>query len=98
MCRDSSANQSGGSVTNLNTWKLKLSQYDHITKNYIKKTLKERWHNLGGIDSGIQVHRDIYSAFLAYATDETGNHLSNMDECWKTIEPYLKNTKWYRYV
>jgi hypothetical protein len=48
----------GQQINKINTAKVKASQYNHITDNYNKKELKDRWNK----DLGIQ--RDMYSAFL----------------------------------
>ena len=44
----------------------RASQFDHISGEYIKKKLSERWHYL---PDGRKVQRDIYSAFLLYCAD-----------------------------
>ena len=44
----------------MDTWSLKLSQYDHFTEVCTKKTLNERWHVLGdgsGVVSGTCIRR-----------------------------------------
>lgn len=61
------AESAGGKVVELDTWKLKMSQYDHCTKTYTKKLLSQRWHALG--DGSGLIQRDVYSALLAYCTD-----------------------------
>lgn len=45
----------------VDTQKFKASQYNHITDTYEKKTLNDRWAELGGDE---KVQRDLYSAFL----------------------------------
>lgn len=57
------AERAGGGLRDLDTWSLKLSQYDHTTGTCTKKALSQRWHVLGD-GSGV-VQRDMYSAFLA---------------------------------
>jgi len=44
----------------INTWSVKASQYNHITGEYNKKELEQRWNDL----DGIKIQRDLYSAFL----------------------------------
>jgi hypothetical protein len=39
---------------------VKASQYNHITDEYIKKSLSERWNDFGEY----KIQRDLYSAFL----------------------------------
>lgn len=60
------AENADGKVENINTWKAKLSQYDHISNHFIKKKLSDRVALVGGVDL---VQRDLYSAFLAYCID-----------------------------
>jgi hypothetical protein len=57
------AESAGAKVVELNTWTLKMSQYDHITEVCTKKPLSQRWHTLA--KSKTLVQRDCYSAFLA---------------------------------
>ncbi|MGH4118236.1 RNA-guided endonuclease TnpB family protein [Clostridium sp.] len=45
-------------ILKINTHKVKASQYNHFTDEYIKKELKDRW------DVSIGIQRDCYSAFL----------------------------------
>lgn len=44
----------------INTSKAKASQFNHITGEYHKKSLSQRWNDL----NGIKIQRDLYSAFL----------------------------------
>ena len=64
------AENADGKVIEINTWKAKLSQYDHKLDSYIKKGLGERTMLVGGTDL---VQRDLYSAFLAYCVNEEEN-------------------------
>ncbi|EOX3379511.1 hypothetical protein ACPFUC_001947 [Vibrio cholerae] len=61
------AENAGGRMIDINTWKAKLSQYDHVLDEYHKKNLSERIHYLGG---ELPVQRDLYSAFLAMCVCE----------------------------
>ena len=58
-------------VNELDTRKLRMSQYDHRTQTYTRKPLQQRWHSLGGSDT--LVSRDIYSALLACCV-KNGEH------------------------
>lgn len=40
---------------------LKASQYNHLTKEYTKKSLSQRWNTM---PDGKRIQRDLYSAFL----------------------------------
>ncbi len=44
----------------INTTEVKASQYNHITDEYNKKELSERWNDF----HGFKIQRDVYSAFL----------------------------------
>lgn len=44
----------------INTFKAKASQFNHMTDEYHKKSLSQRWNGL----NGIKIQRDLYSAFL----------------------------------
>lgn len=44
----------------INTFKAKASQFNHMTGEYHKKSLSQRWNDL----NGIKIQRDLYSAFL----------------------------------
>ena len=50
-------------VVELNPRELRMSQWDHITGQFTKKPLSQRWHRLG--ESNRIIQRDIYSAILA---------------------------------
>jgi hypothetical protein len=82
------AESAGAKVVELNTWKLKMSQYDHITEVCTKKPLKQRWHTLG--KSNTLVQRDCYSAFLAKNVIENQHKPSHLREDWATAELLLR--------
>lgn len=64
------AENAGGQVIEINTWKAKLSQYDHVLDDYIKKSLRDRAFLVGG---HYLVQRDLYSAYLAYCMNTEEN-------------------------
>ena len=82
------AESAGGKVVELNTRKLKMSQFDHTTGVYTKKALSQRWHQLGA--SSTLVQRDCYSAFLAKNAIENQHKPSQLEESWATAEPLLR--------
>lgn len=47
----------GKELIKIDTFKVKASQYNHFTDEYVKKDLSTRWNDFG-------VQRDLYSAFL----------------------------------
>ena len=44
----------------INTFKAKASQFNHMTGEYHKKPLSQRWNDF----NGMKIQRDLYSAFL----------------------------------
>jgi hypothetical protein len=79
-------------VVELNTQKLKMSQYDHTTGVCTKKPLNQRWHVLGGSQTLVQ--RDCYSAFLAknvvFQGIENQHKPSQIVKDWATAELLLR--------
>jgi transposase len=55
------AENAGGSVVEFSTKTTKLSQYCHKCGKYTPKPLSQRWHTC----CGLNIQRDLYSAFLA---------------------------------
>ena len=85
------AESAGGKFIELNTRRLRMSQYDHVSGSYAKKPLSQRWHRLGeSSGSGVIVQRDCYSAFLAKHATEDGHSSSRLEEGWAVAEPLLE--------
>ena len=82
------AERAGGQLKELNTRKLKMSQYDHISDSCTKKPLHQRWHRLGETD--LIVQRDIYSAFLAAHAEGTQHNPSQLKQHWVAAESLLR--------
>ncbi|MEH0790964.1 hypothetical protein KW882_01525 [Vibrio parahaemolyticus] len=82
------AENADGRFVEINTWKAKLSQYDHVLDSYQKKTLSERVHLVGGKQP---VQRDLYSAFLAMCINEKENIVSRTDALkhWSSVRHSL---------
>lgn len=59
--------KAGGELRELDTWSLKLSQYDHTSHSFARKRSCDRWHVLR--DGPCVVQRDMYAAFLAAVAD-----------------------------
>ena len=53
--------QAGGTFQKVDTFKVKASQYNHLTQTYTKKALSKRWNVM---PDGKRIQRDLYSAFL----------------------------------
>ena len=82
------AASAGGELVELNTWRLKMSQYDHVSETYTKKPLSQRWHPLGA--SELLVQRDCYSAFLAQCVEDGEHNSSWLHKSWPAAEPLLR--------
>ncbi|MFN3920742.1 MAG: hypothetical protein ACK4JF_10725, partial [Methylohalobius sp.] len=88
------AERAGGELRELNTWGLKLSQYDHTSHSFAKKRLSERWHVLRD-GSGV-VQRDLYAAFLAAVADQDALHPSRAHAAWPAAQSLLGRAGWLR--
>ena len=75
----------GQELKKINTRELKASQFNHVTGEYVKKELKERWN----IINGHKVQRDLYSAFLLENTNEDLKTL-NMERINQRYEGFLE--------
>jgi hypothetical protein len=85
------AESAGGQVVELNTQKLRMSQYDHTTGVCTKKPLSQRWHALGEPGEGkLQVQRDCYSAWLAKCVRDNQHKPSQLEESWAAAQPLLR--------
>ena len=84
------AESAGGKVVELNTWGLKMSQYDHCTETCTKKPLSLRWHALG--DGNGLIQRDVYSALLAFCTDGKTHNPSSIAKALAAQESVLRRT------
>ena len=49
---------------------MRASQYNHLTGEYQKKELNERWNRM---PDGKRIQRDLYSAFLLQHTNDEQN-------------------------
>lgn len=54
----------GGLYKEVNTFKVKASQYNHLSRKYNKKKLSQRWNFFEYNGKQIKVQRDLYSSFL----------------------------------
>jgi hypothetical protein len=91
------AERAGGELRDLDTWSLKLSQFDHTARTCTKKALSERWHVLSD-GSGV-VQRDLYSAFLAAcvtAGEQDALHPCHIDAMWPAAQSLLGRAGWMR--
>ncbi|GGM39873.1 hypothetical protein GCM10011351_27530 [Paraliobacillus quinghaiensis] len=72
------------SLKKIDTYATKASKFNHITREYSKKQLSERWNVFGDV----RIQRDLYSAFLICNTTKTLN----------AVDVDLCNTKWDEFV
>jgi putative transposase len=87
------AGNAGGCLEEFSTYTTKLSQTCHICETAVKKPLSQRWH----ICCGIEMQRDLYTAFLAKCVDVNKNkgkdtsalNVSRAKQLWKGLEPVL---------
>jgi putative transposase len=86
------AESAGGSFTKFSTQKTALSQI-HLTGERIKKSLSERVHH---DQSGIVMHRDLFSAYLARYVDENQLSLQDAVNQYRGMESSLLEG-WQRY-
>lgn len=63
-------NNYGDKLYLVDTIKCRASQYNHMTKEYNKKSLNERWNVM---PNGDKIQRDLYSAFLIQNINDTLN-------------------------
>jgi len=79
----------GGKIIEIDPYKTALSQFDHTTGEYRKKTLKERMHVFGdGITA--PVHRDLYSAFLARYCGRENLDVPGVIDAWPRAEQLVR--------
>lgn len=80
------AESASGSFTKFSTQKTALSQ-THLNGNRIKKSLSQRVHY---DQTGIVMHRDLFSAYLSrYVNDEDNLLLHLAQSEWERTEPFL---------
>ena len=74
-----------GTFTEINTVKVKASQFNHITGEYMSSDLSKRWKELV---PGIKAQRDLYSAFLLY--NVLNEETIDIDRCSKTFDNFYE--------
>ena len=76
--------QTDGNVFEVAQWDFKASQFDHMTGEYSKKTLSQRFHTF---EDGTKVQRDLYSAFLLKCPNEQFE-APNLEECFNFYKQF----------
>jgi hypothetical protein len=79
------AENAGGYLNDFPTNSTKLSQICHICGNTVKKPLSQRWH----ICCGVEVQRDLYSAFLSKCVVNCSLDIARARLLWPGLEPVL---------
>jgi len=80
------AESAGGSFTKFSTQKTALSQ-THLSGSHIKKSLSQRVHF---DETGIVMHRDLFSAYLSRFVNDEDNLLLHLAQSeWERAEPLL---------
>ena len=88
------AESAGGSFQKFSTRKTALSQ-THLNGERIKKSLSQRVHQ---DITGVVMHRDIFSAYLArYVNDEDNLLLHSARQEWNRSEPILRSA-WQEFL
>ena len=80
------AENAGGRVEQINTWKTKLSQSCHCGQ-VKKKPLSERWHRCS---CGVEAQRDLYSAYLACYVEEDVLMADEAQAAWSGMDIALR--------
>ena len=80
--------QRSGQYKEINTWKVKASQYNHLDHKYNKKKLSQRWNYFKYKNKDIEVQRDLYSAFLIMNVNDDLKSINN-EECTKGFDKFL---------
>ena len=72
-------------IKKIDTAKVKASQFEHFTQNYVKKPLAKRWNDF---EQG-NVQRDLYSAFLIMNTKDNLREV-DVERANETWEKFYK--------
>ncbi|HHY71938.1 MAG TPA: hypothetical protein GX497_01655 [Bacillus bacterium] len=74
----------GQSIKKIDTFAIKASQFNHLTGEYTKKQLSERWNDVGEF----RIQRDLYSAFL----------ICNTNDALDSVDVSLCNAQWNHFL
>lgn len=76
----------GSELKKVNTKTVKASQFNHVTGQYVKKELSDRWNLI----NGQRIQRDLYSAFLIANTNDELNEIDT-DIAGQWYDLFLSN-------
>lgn len=79
----------GGIFLEVNTFKVKASQYNHLNQEYNKKKLSQRWNYFNYNNEDIKVQRDLYSSYLIKNINSDLETINN-DKCIEGFERFLE--------
>jgi len=79
----------GGLYYEINTRKVKASQYNHLNQQYNKKKLSQRWNYINYQDKDIKIQRDLYSAYLIKNVNDDLKTINN-DLCVIDFDNFIK--------
>ena len=79
----------GGTYLEINTRKVKASQYNHLNGKYNKKKLSQRWNYFEYNNEQIKVQRDIYSAYLIKNVNNDLRSV-NDEQCINDFDVFLE--------
>ena len=77
----------GMEMKEINTNSFKASQYNHITNDYTKKELKQRWNTFHMDNETFLIQRDLYSAFLIKNSNVTLTQ-PNQEKCKQEFQHF----------
>ncbi|QVK19723.1 transposase (plasmid) [Mycoplasmatota bacterium] len=77
----------GGQYIEVNTYKVKASQYNHLNEEYNKKKLSQRWNYFEG--TKIKIQRDIYSSYLIKHVNDDLETINN-ELCNKDFKNFVR--------
>ena len=80
------AENAGGKFIEINPYKTKLSQTCQCGKEE-KKPLNQRWHKCA---CGVEMQRDLYSAFLIMHVEEDNLDRSQASQAWPCVQPLMQ--------
>ena len=79
----------GGIFLEVNTFKVKASQYNHLNQEYNKKKLSQRWNEFNYNNEDIKIQRDLYSSYLIKNVNSDLETINN-DKCIEGFEKFLE--------
>ncbi len=79
----------GGIFLEVNTFKVKASQYNHLNGEYNKKKLNQRWNYFNYNNEDIKIQRDLYSSYLIKNVNSDLETINNY-KCIEGFEKFLE--------